>query len=162
VSDRPIVLTSQPEIKRIPKVKTFLESISRNSKGSEKAYAMLAGKEPLGESLESWATRFWQWEIALPPGFETNQCVMYSVPNTSMIFLMNPYTANYKGNCAIPSDRYILVPLLVGECDPTVPAVKTATIEELRKCAQAADEPFKSWDVVLDDRIILETGVTKL
>jgi hypothetical protein len=79
---------------------------------------------------------------------------MYSVPNVSMIFLMNPYTANYKGNCAIPSDRYILVPLLVGECDPTVPAVKTATIEELRKCAQAADEPFKSWDVVLDDRVI--------
>jgi integrase len=39
VSNRPIVITSQPEIKLIPKVKTFLDSISRNSKGSEKAYA---------------------------------------------------------------------------------------------------------------------------
>jgi integrase len=38
VSNRPVVITSQPEIKLIPKVKTFLDSISRNSKGSEKAY----------------------------------------------------------------------------------------------------------------------------
>jgi integrase len=39
VSNKPIVITSQPEIKLIPKVKTFLDSISRNSEGSEKAYA---------------------------------------------------------------------------------------------------------------------------
>jgi integrase len=39
VSNKPIVITSQPEIKLIPKVKTFLDSITRNSEGSEKAYA---------------------------------------------------------------------------------------------------------------------------
>jgi hypothetical protein len=115
---------------------------------------LLAGKEPLGESLESWAISYWQWWIAAPPGFETNPCVMHSVSNASMVFLINPWTMNYKGNCDIPSNRYILVPLLVGECDPTVPSVKSGTIEELRKCAEAADEPFDSWDVTLDDNII--------
>ena len=39
MSNTPLVVTSQPEIKLIPKVKTFLESVSRNSKGSERAYA---------------------------------------------------------------------------------------------------------------------------
>ena len=39
MSNTPLVVTSQPVIKLIPKVKTFLESVSRNSKGSERAYA---------------------------------------------------------------------------------------------------------------------------
>jgi integrase len=39
LSNTPLVVTSQTEIKLIPKVKTFLESVSRNSKGSERAYA---------------------------------------------------------------------------------------------------------------------------
>lgn len=39
MSNTPLVVTSQPVIKLIPKVRTFLESVSRNSKGSERAYA---------------------------------------------------------------------------------------------------------------------------
>jgi hypothetical protein len=38
LSNTPLVITSQPEIKLIPKIKTFLESVSRNGKGSERAY----------------------------------------------------------------------------------------------------------------------------
>jgi hypothetical protein len=115
---------------------------------------LLAGKEPLGKSLEAWATKFWQWNIALPPHFETNSCVMYSVPNSSMVFLINPWTKNYQGNCSIPSDKYILVPLLVGECDTTLPDAKGGKIKDLWACAESADEPFQSWSVMLDNKII--------
>jgi hypothetical protein len=38
LSNTPLVITSRPEIKLIPKIKTFLESVSRNGKGSERAY----------------------------------------------------------------------------------------------------------------------------
>lgn len=123
---------------------------------------LLADEKPLGESLESWAIKYWRWWATVPPGYETNSCVMYSVPNASMVFLINPYTMNYQGNCDIPSDRYILVPLLVGECDPTLPVIKTGKIEELWKCAQAADEPFESWNVVLDNEIITRNWGNKV
>ena len=54
MSNTPLVITSQPEIKLIPKIKTFLESVSRNGKGSERAYdaalsmfwSLLEGKIP--------------------------------------------------------------------------------------------------------------------
>lgn len=39
MSNPPLIVTFQSEIKLIPKVKRFLESVSRNSKGSERAYA---------------------------------------------------------------------------------------------------------------------------
>jgi hypothetical protein len=115
---------------------------------------MLAGKDPLGESLESWAIKYWRWWIAVPPGIEANSCVMYLVPNSSIVFLINPWTMNYQGNCDIPSDRHILVPLLVGECDTTLPDGKSGKVEDLWRCAESADEPFESWNIVLDNNVI--------
>jgi hypothetical protein len=115
---------------------------------------LVAGKGPLGQSLETWAIKYWQWFATLPSGFENNPCLIYSVPNAPMVFLINSWTQEYSGNCTISSDKYVLVPLLIGECDPTLPEAKSGTLEDLQSCAKAADEPFESWDIVLDDTVI--------
>ena len=115
---------------------------------------LVAGKNPLGKSLESWAIEYWRWWITVPPGIEKQSCVMHSVPNASMVFLINPWTVNYQGTCNIPSDKHILVPLLVGECDTTLPDAKGGEIESLWQCAASADEPFEAWSVVIDNNVI--------
>jgi hypothetical protein len=71
-----------------------------------------------------------------------------------MVFLINPWHVNYQGNCSILSDRYILVPLLVGECDITLPDGKSGKIEDLWRCAASADEPFETWNIVLDNNVV--------
>jgi hypothetical protein len=113
-----------------------------------------AGQDPLGEPLETWAIKYWKWWMTVPNGFESDKCVMYSTPDAPVIFLANSYATDYQGNCSITSDKYILVPLLVGECDPSLPDLKGNTTQDLWNCARSTDEYFQSWDVVLDDKII--------
>jgi hypothetical protein len=36
----------------------------------------------------------------------------------------------------------------------TLPEAKSGTLEDLRSCTMAADEPFEAWDVILDDTVI--------
>ncbi len=72
------------------------------------------------------------------------------------IFLLNSYLQEYSTSCNISSEKSILVPLLVGECDQTVPELRSKEIGELWKCAADADEVFKFWEVVLDDKIIFK------
>jgi integrase len=85
VSNRPIVLTSQPEIKLIPKVKTFLESISRNSKGSEKAYA--AGLVCFDNSLKEKYPNY-NPELILEP-IKKNEINIYELFDNFVAFLIN-------------------------------------------------------------------------
>jgi hypothetical protein len=87
VSNRPIVLTTQPEIKLIPKVKTFLESISRNSKGSEKAYA--AGLVCFDNSLkEKCPNQNYNPELILEP-IKKNEINIYELFDNFVAFLVN-------------------------------------------------------------------------
>lgn len=116
-----------------------------------------AGQDPLGKPLEMWAIEFWKWWMTVPLGFENSKCVMHLVPDAQVIFLVNNYGITYQGSCNIPSDKYILVPLLVGECDPDllVPERTTGNLtQDLWNCARSVDEYFQSWDVVLDGKVI--------
>ena len=110
-----------------------------------------------GKTLEKLAQEFWQWEVTMPPGDipkdpKTNlhDCRFGYDENKTTIFLASPYDKSYSSKCIIPPDKFLLVPLLVGECDPTVPEERTKSgkIEDLWACAREADEPFDIWEVV--------------
>lgn len=126
-----------------------------------------AGNEPYGKPLEEWAKNYWQWTSTLPPGeipkdSQTNlaKCIMGSDPDGAMALLKGVYGESYVTKCNLSSKLPILVPLLVGECDPTVPELrsKTGHIEDLWACASDADEGFISWEVKLDDNILFKKG----
>jgi len=121
--------------------------------------------KPYGKSLEEWAKEFWQWNVGLPPGEipkdpKTNldKCILGSDRQGVMIFLLEPYDLTYSSKCNISSKQPILVPLLIGECDPTVPEPRTKTgkIQDLWSCAKDADEGFIAWEVSLDNRVLFK------
>jgi hypothetical protein len=123
-----------------------------------------AGNIIAGKPLEEWAKEYWQWWMTVPetipkdPETNLDQCLIGSDPAGVMIFLVSPYQITYNAKCTIPSEKYILVPLLVGECDPTVPdpRSKNDNIQDLWACAKDADEIFKLWEVVLDGRVLFQ------
>jgi hypothetical protein len=121
--------------------------------------------KPYGKTLEEWAKEYWQWNVGLPPGdipkdVNTNldKCMVGSDKQNTMILLLGVYDLTYSTKCNISSAKPILVPLLVGECDPTVsePGTKTGKIDDLWACAKDADEGFKAWEVRLDNRVLFK------
>ena len=77
---------------------------------------------------------------------------------TGVIFLYNIYDKTYSTQCPFNSENFILVPLLIGECDATVEIkfTKTGKIEDLQKCAMLANEIFRAWEVKLDGQILFK------
>lgn len=77
-----------------------------------------------------------------------------------VIFDIGAYATTYAAKCTMPSGMYFLVPLLVGECDATVPDPKGAgdRIEEKWACGKDADDIFKAWEFVLDNRILFKNS----
>jgi len=123
--------------------------------------------KPYGKTLEEWAKEYWQWNIGLPPGdipkdANTNldKCIVGSDRQNTMTLLLGVYDLTYSTKCNISSAKPILVPLLAGECNPTVPEPrsKTAKIEDLWACAKDADEGFKAWEVRLDNRVLFKNA----
>jgi len=121
--------------------------------------------KPNGKPLEEWAKEYWQWNIGLPPGdipkdVNTNldKCIVGSDQLRTMTFLFSPYDLTYSSKCNISPEHPVLVPLLIGECDPTVsePRTKTGKIEDLWACARDADEGLIAWEVSLDNRVLFK------
>jgi hypothetical protein len=120
--------------------------------------------KPYGKPLEEWAKEYWQWNVGVPPGdipkdVNTNldKCIIGSDRQNTMILLSGVYHMTYSTKCNISSTKPILVPLLAGECNPTVPEPsKTGKIEDLWACAKDADEEFKAWEVRLDNRVLFK------
>ena len=86
-----------------------------------------------------------------------DKCIVGSDPEGRMQFLLNGYEKTYTAKCTISSQKPILIPLLIGECDSTIeddPRVKTGKIEDLWECAKDVDEEFYLWDVTLDDKVL--------
>jgi len=119
--------------------------------------------KPYGKPLQEWAKEFWKWNVGLPPGdipkvnnTNLDKCIIGSDPQKTMLFLVEAYDLTYSTKCNISSKSPILVPLLIGECDPSVdePRVKTGKIEDLWACAKDANEGFKAWEVSLDNRVL--------
>lgn len=123
-----------------------------------------AGRTPYGIPLEKWAMGYWQWVATLPPDIpidattQKHKCAMGSDSDNHMVFLISPYEMDYSADCKISSGKSILVPLLVGECDPTVEdaRAKTGKIQDLWACAREPDEGLKSWYVKLDGKTLFQ------
>jgi hypothetical protein len=123
------------------------------------------GPKPYGKPLEEWAKEYWQWNIGVPPGdipkdVNTNldKCIVGSDRQNTMTLLLGVYGLTYSTKCNISSAKPILIPLLAGECNPTVPGPrsKNAKIEDLWACAKDADEGLNAWEVRLDDRVLFK------
>lgn len=121
-----------------------------------------AGRNYNNRSLDELAQDFWKWWFTVPqtiskdPNTGLDECLMGVDSKNQTILLLNSYLQEYSTSCNIPAEKSILVPLLVGECDPTVPELRSKEISELWKCAADADETFKFWEVVLDDKVIFK------
>ena len=125
-----------------------------------------AGDSINGKSLERLAQEYWQWLVGLPPtdqiprdpATNLHQCYLGYDKNNTVIFLLNSFDTSYSSKCTIPSDKYLLVPLLIGECDPTVPVeqTKSGKLQDLWACARDVDEPFDTWEVSLDGKVIFK------
>lgn len=119
------------------------------------------------KTLDDYAKSFWQWWMTVPiiiekdPATGLDVCITGNDSINSTVFLVNSYLMDYHSICTINSNQSILVPLLVGECDPTVPELRSEKIEDLWKCAADGDEVFKYWDVTLDDKIIFKKSFSE-
>ena len=126
--------------------------------------AVLIGRDIYGESLDTWAQKYWQWSVAMPfaqdipidPQTQMSKCVVGSDQNGTMLFLLDPYDNEYTTKCTIPSGKPILVPLLISECDRKTPdpRIKPGEIEGLWACAKDFNEVFRAWDVTLDNKTL--------
>jgi hypothetical protein len=127
-----------------------------------------AGSKPFGKPLDEWAKSYWQWSLTIPyeiPKDETglDKCIVGHDPQGRMQFLLNSYEKTYATKCTISSQKPILIPLLIGECDSSIvddPRVKTGRIEDLWECAKDVDEEFYLWDVILDDKVLFRKSGT--
>ena len=126
-----------------------------------------AGRDPAGRPLVELAQEYWQWWIGVPknntidPATGLDKCIMGSDKEGRVNFLYNPYqSSGYNMKCTITSDKYIIVPLIVGECDITVGAksLESGKIEDFWTCAKDTDEPFEHWIVTLDNEILFKSG----
>lgn len=119
------------------------------------------------KTIDDYAKNFWQWWMTVPTNIDKDpitgldECITGSDSTNSTVFLFNSYLTDYSSSCTINSNQSILVPLLVGECDPTVPELRSKQVEDLWKCAADADEVFKYWDVTLDGKVIFEKSFSQ-
>jgi len=123
-----------------------------------------AGREPSNITLEKWANKYWQWwatiqddNIKQNASTHLDTCIIHQ-DKDGMIFLLNIYDMKYRTKCTISSEYPILIPLLIGECDPTVEEIfaKSGNIQDLQTCAMLADEIFKAWEVALNGKVIFK------
>jgi hypothetical protein len=92
-----------------------------------------------------------------------DKCIVGSDPERLMRFLLNSYERTYTSKCTISSQKPILIPLLISECDPSIEddsRAKTGKIEDLWECAKDANEEFYLWDVTLDDKVLFRKSGT--
>ena len=90
MSNPPLIVAFQPETKLIPKVKRFLESVSRNSKGSERAYA--AGVVCFDHFLKE---KYPNYNLDLIVGsINKNEINIYELFDNFVAFLVNSSLSN--------------------------------------------------------------------
>lgn len=138
-----------------------------------------AGKQIAGKSLDQLAQEYWKWWFHVPKekslslweelkaiigeSPENHHCYIGSDSKNNTKFFYNPYAqVDYNAKCGfIYSDQFILVPLIVGECDASLPenALNGSRIEDYWECARLADETFTKWQVILDGKVIFSNEI---
>jgi hypothetical protein len=104
---------------------------------------------PYGE----WLAKWWQWSFSIPTAqhprdaYTPEKCAINQ--KGPVWFLADQLGGREERTCTIPAGKAIFVPLLVGECDYSIPDVKSD--EALRRCAMAGNE-HGVIEATVDDR----------
>ena len=116
-----------------------------------------------GIPLEKWAQEYWQWWIRLPINVlddalnRNDACIISSDPSKRVFYLAEAYGNELYLKCTVPANAHFLVPLLIGECDPTVPDLnKNPKLVDFWACAANSDEPLLTARVIVDGKILFE------
>jgi hypothetical protein len=126
-----------------------------------------AGREIAGKSLDKLAQEYWHWWFHVLKDDETKavrECFIGEDSENNTKFLFNPYAqVNYNTKCGfIYSNQSIIVPLIVGQCDNTLPRNPNYhfnTIEGYWACGYFTNEDFINWRVTLDGEVIFSNSV---
>lgn len=110
---------------------------------------------------EEWLKEFWRYSLRVSSDDTVengNPCLINVPANIALpIMLLDPFEVKkVKQTCTLPSDREILIPAFTGECDTGSELGKSATSEEILKCALAADVGFLDFELNLDGKKIVD------
>ncbi len=98
--------------------------------------------EPYGIPYGDWLAKWWQWTFSIPTAqhprdeYTPEKCAINQ--EGPVWFLADQLGGREERTCSIPAGKAIFVPLLVGECDYSLPDVKSD--EDLRRCSMAGNE----------------------
>ncbi len=97
---------------------------------------------PYGIPYGDWLAKWWQWTFSIPTAqhprdaYTPEKCAINQ--EGPVWFLADQLGGREERTCTIPAGKAIFVTLLVGECDYSVPGVKSE--EDLRRCTMADNE----------------------
>jgi hypothetical protein len=97
---------------------------------------------PYGIPYGEWLAKWWQWSFSIPTAqhprdaYTPEKCTLNQ--EGPVWFLADQLGGKEERTCTIPTGKAIFIPLLVGECDYSIPDVKSD--EALRRCAMAGNE----------------------
>jgi hypothetical protein len=97
---------------------------------------------PYGIPYGDWLAKWWQWTFSIPTvqhprdAYTPEKCALNQ--EGPVWFLADQLGGREERTCTIPAGKAIFVPLLVGECDYSMPDVKSD--QDLRRCAMAGNE----------------------
>jgi hypothetical protein len=124
---------------------------------------IFASTKPLGIPLEKWAQQYWQWWATIPLNVlddaqeNNDKCIIGSDSSKRVFFLADSYSNVLNLKCNVPSTVGFLIPLLIGECDPTVEDLrKNPKLIDFWNCASNADEPLGAANIKLDGKLLFE------
>ena len=108
---------------------------------------------PFGLTYGEWTAKWWQWAYSLPE--ETNPMVDQDGRNCAnnqngpVWFLAGTGGGAVTRECAIPSDKGILIPIINVECDSAAgPAIETEA--DLRSCAKADQDSVLTKEITIN------------
>jgi hypothetical protein len=93
--------------------------------------------KPYGITYQDWIAKWWQWNYALPPAehprfnYTPGKCA--NGQQGPVWFLTDILTGTEQRTCDVPSGKSILVSVLSGECDRSLPNLHND--QDVRQCA---------------------------
>jgi hypothetical protein len=130
----------------------FIQAQQNNSNSSMVA-VFPPDSKPYNMTYGEWTAKWIQWEYSMPE--EDNPAVDDTGENCGnnqtgpVWFLAGTFGGAVTRQCTIPSDRAILVPIILGLCESaTDPALDTE--EELRSCAKADQDLVIGKEITVD------------
>ncbi len=97
---------------------------------------------PYDTAYKEWIAKWWQWTMSIPvsdhPRDDYTEAKCHMKQEGPVWYLPDKLTGKEDRTCYIPAGKAILIPILTGECDYSMPEVKND--QDLRQCAMAGNE----------------------